>query len=46
MRHDLVAGSDTEAFDAGAASVTPLTLDLWNAALAPIAEIVAARGRS
>lgn len=29
VRHDHVAGSDTEAHDAGVASVTPLTLDLW-----------------
>jgi 5'-nucleotidase len=28
VRHDHVPGSDTEAFDAGAASVTPLSLDL------------------
>jgi 5'-nucleotidase len=27
VRHDLVAGSDTEAFDAGHASITPLTID-------------------
>jgi 5'-nucleotidase len=30
VRHDLVAGSDTEAFDDGAASVTPLSLDLFD----------------
>jgi 5'-nucleotidase len=29
VRHDLVPGSDTEAYDAGAASVTPLSLDGW-----------------
>lgn len=28
VRHDHVPGSDTEAYDAGCASVTPLTLDL------------------
>jgi 5'-nucleotidase len=27
VRHDLVAGSDTEAFDEGHASITPLTID-------------------
>ena len=31
VRHNLVAGSDTEAHDAGVVSVTPLTLDLWAA---------------
>jgi 5'-nucleotidase len=29
VKHHLVAGSDTEAHDAGVVSVTPLTLDLW-----------------
>ncbi|MFT3764093.1 MAG: 5'/3'-nucleotidase SurE [Minicystis sp.] len=29
VRHDHVPGSDTEAYDEGAASVTPLSLDLW-----------------
>ncbi len=29
VRHDLVAGSDTEAYDEGVVGVTPLTLDLW-----------------
>jgi 5'-nucleotidase len=29
VEHGLVAGSDTEAYDAGAVSVTPLTLDIW-----------------
>ena len=29
VRHDHVPGSDTEAYDEGCASVTPLTLDLW-----------------
>ncbi len=28
VRHDHVPGSDTEAYDAGVASVTPLSLDL------------------
>ena len=40
-RHDHVAGSDTEAYDAGAVSVTPLSLDLWAADQAPFAEAVA-----
>lgn len=31
VRHDLVPGSDTEAYDEGFASVTPLTLDLASA---------------
>ena len=30
VRHDHVPGSDTEAFDEGVASITPLTLDLWD----------------
>jgi 5'-nucleotidase len=42
VRHDHVAGSDTEAFDAGIASVTPLTLDLWDADASAFAERVAA----
>jgi 5'-nucleotidase len=41
VRHDLVAGSDTEAFDANEASVTPLTLDLSHAEHTAIAEHVA-----
>ena len=28
-RHTGLPGSDTEAFDAGIASITPLSLDLW-----------------
>ena len=43
VRHDHVPGSDTEAFDAGVASVTPLTLDLWAAPSAAFASEVAAR---
>lgn len=43
VRHDHVAGSDTEAFDEGAASVTPLTLDLHAAMEAGFAADVAAR---
>lgn len=41
VRHDLVPGSDTEAFDEGWASVTPLTLDLSAAQHAQIAADVA-----
>jgi 5'-nucleotidase len=47
VRHDHVPGSDTEAFDAGAASVTPLSLDLWAQPSAAFAAAVArAGGRS
>lgn len=42
VRHDHVPGSDTEAYDAGAASVTPLSLDLWAADQAVLAAAVAA----
>ncbi len=41
VRHDLVPGSDTEAYDEGAASVTPLSLDLWAADRAGFAAEVA-----
>jgi 5'-nucleotidase len=41
VRHDHVPGSDTEAFDEGVASVTPLTLDLWAEPSAAFAERVA-----
>ena len=41
VRHDHVPGSDTEAFDSGVASVTPLTLDLWAASGAAFAVEVA-----
>jgi 5'-nucleotidase len=45
VRHDHVPGSDTEAYDAGAASVTPLSLDLWAADQATLAaEIVTSLG--
>jgi 5'-nucleotidase len=30
VRHDHVPNSDTEAYDEGVASITPLTLDLWD----------------
>ncbi|WP_437986416.1 5'/3'-nucleotidase SurE [Sorangium sp. So ce117] len=42
VRHDLVPGSDTEAYDAGAVSVTPLTLDLFAAQHEGIAGLLAA----
>ncbi|HVY46442.1 MAG TPA: 5'/3'-nucleotidase SurE [Minicystis sp.] len=41
VRHDHVPGSDTEAYDEGAASITPLTLDLTAYGLAEIAAAVA-----
>jgi 5'-nucleotidase len=41
VRHDLVRGSDTEAYDEGAISVTPLSLDLWAPEQAAFAEVVA-----
>jgi len=43
VRHDHVPGSDTEAYDDGAVSVTPLTLDLWTQEADPFAVAVAAR---
>jgi 5'-nucleotidase len=50
VRHDHVPGSDTEAFDAGVVSVTPLTLALWSEAgsafAGEIAASVAARGEA
>jgi 5'-nucleotidase len=42
VRHHPVPGSDTEAYDAGIASVTPLSLDLWADAGASFAAQVAA----
>lgn len=42
VRHDLIPGSDTEAYDEGVVSVTPLTLDLFAAAHEAIASGVAA----
>jgi 5'-nucleotidase len=44
VKHDLVPGSDTEAYDAGAASVTPLSLDLWARDQAAFAAEVAGGG--
>ncbi len=44
VRHDLVAGSDTEAYDEGVASVTPLTLDLFAQTQLTFAAEVAERG--
>ncbi len=41
VRHDHVPGSDTEAYDEGVASVTPLSLDLWAADQAAFAAEVA-----
>ncbi len=46
VRHDLVAGSDTEAHDAGAASITPLTLELTAASTAALATAIALRVES
>jgi 5'-nucleotidase len=43
VRHDHVPGSDTEAYDDGAASVTPLTQDLWLQEGKAFAAAVAAR---
>lgn len=42
VRHDLVPGSDTEAYDEGAVSITPLTLDLFAAEHEAVARGVAA----
>jgi 5'-nucleotidase len=44
VRHHHVTGSDTEAYDEGVASVTPLTLDLSDPTLAPFAAEVAEGG--
>jgi len=44
VRHDHVPGSDTEAYDEGVASITPLTLDLQERAHLDIADDIAARG--
>ena len=41
VHHDEVAGSDTEAYDAGVVSITPLTLDLWASDHAGLADAVA-----
>jgi 5'-nucleotidase len=43
VRHDPDAGSDTDAYDDGAASITPLMLDLTSAADADVAATLAAR---
>ncbi|MFS8068523.1 MAG: 5'/3'-nucleotidase SurE, partial [Byssovorax sp.] len=42
VRHDLVAGSDTEAHDAGVVSITPLTLELTASSTARLAAEIAA----
>lgn len=44
VRHTLVPGSDTEAFDEGVVGVTPLTLDLWASEQAAFARSVASLG--
>lgn len=41
VRHDHVPGSDTEAYDEGVASVTPLSLDLWATDQADLASVIA-----
>jgi 5'-nucleotidase len=41
VRHEKNPGSDTDAYDAGIASITPLVLDLTSAPDAPLAESVA-----
>jgi 5'-nucleotidase len=43
VSHGYVAGSDTEAYDAGAVGVTPLALDLWAAEQEGLAVDVARR---
>lgn len=45
VEHPLVAGSDTEAFDAGIVSVTPLMLDLWRSEHNELAKSLAAAAR-
>jgi 5'-nucleotidase len=40
-RHDLIPGSDTEAFEQRVASLTPLSMDMWAVAEAAYAEEVA-----
>ncbi len=45
VEHRLVAGSDTEAFDAGIVSVTPLMLDLWRSEHSGLAQSLASAGR-
>jgi 5'-nucleotidase len=45
VRHERDAGTDTDAYDDGAVSVTPLLLDLTNAAEHAAAEDIAARVR-
>jgi 5'/3'-nucleotidase len=41
VTHEGPAGSDTEAYDAGLVGLTPLSLELWNAAQQPLADSVA-----
>jgi len=46
VRHDLVPGSDTEAHDAGAVSITPLTLELTASSTAALATAIASQVHS
>ncbi len=39
--HGEAVGSDTEAYDAGVVGVTPLSLEMWDARQAPLAERIA-----
>jgi 5'-nucleotidase len=41
VRHESNPGSDTDAYDAGVASITPLVLDLTCTSLAPLADAIA-----
>ncbi|MBI4957480.1 MAG: 5'/3'-nucleotidase SurE [Myxococcales bacterium] len=45
VRHDTESGTDTAAYEAGLASVTPLELDVFSLAHQPLAEAVARLGR-
>jgi 5'-nucleotidase len=45
VRHERAAGTDTDAYDDAAVSITPLLLDLTNVANHPVAERIAARMR-
>jgi 5'-nucleotidase len=46
VRHDHVPGSDTEAHDEGAASITPLTIELTASSTAALAAAIASRVES
>ena len=41
VRHEKNAGTDTDAYDEGVASITPLVLDMTSEALAPLASLIA-----